>query len=198
MRTCSRCGRSKPLGMFHANPNAADGRHSMCRECAREYRRARQAKLRAVEAAGGLAVPRRRTCPRCQQTLPAAAFGRNRAHEDGLSTYCRACARVAFPVVGPAEWQRVVRHYGGRCACCGERALEFLGIDPVDVKGRAHRRAFSPSGVGSLAGWLVAQGLPRGFRVLCHNCNVAQGLYGYCPHAQAGVGVVEGTAVAVD
>jgi len=26
------------------------------------------------------------------------------------------------------------------------------------------------------------QGYPTGFRVLCHNCNQAIGLYGYCPH----------------
>jgi hypothetical protein len=26
------------------------------------------------------------------------------------------------------------------------------------------------------------QGYPPGFRVLCHNCNMAIGLFGVCPH----------------
>jgi hypothetical protein len=30
--------------------------------------------------------------------------------------------------------------------------------------------------------WLRDNGWPEGYRVLCHNCNSARGLYGYCPH----------------
>ena len=181
-RTCSRCGRRQPLGRFHANPNASDGRHAMCRDCARDYRQQRRARLDALRSVGAAVASTWRTCPRCQQQLPAADFGRNLSHEDGLATYCRACVRTAFPPVSADARLRVLRHYGGRCACCGEPRPEFLGIDPVDVRGRAHRRSFSPTRAGTLAAWLVAQGLPRGFRVLCHNCNVALGLYGACPH----------------
>jgi hypothetical protein len=32
--------------------------------------------------------------------------------------------------------------------------------------------------------WLISSGFPEGFRVLCHNCNQAIGLYGFCPHQQ--------------
>jgi hypothetical protein len=30
--------------------------------------------------------------------------------------------------------------------------------------------------------WLKRNNYPTGFRVLCHNCNLAIGFYGYCPH----------------
>ena len=30
--------------------------------------------------------------------------------------------------------------------------------------------------------WLKKNKYPKAFRVLCHNCNVSYGLYGYCPH----------------
>ena len=30
---------------------------------------------------------------------------------------------------------------------------------------------------------LRARGFPLGYRVLCHNCNLARGFYGYCPHS---------------
>ncbi len=32
--------------------------------------------------------------------------------------------------------------------------------------------------------WLRNQGWPQGFRILCHNCNMARGFYGRCPHEQ--------------
>lgn len=39
MKTCTKCGETKPLDDFHRNRSRADGRHSRCRECATEYRR---------------------------------------------------------------------------------------------------------------------------------------------------------------
>lgn len=30
--------------------------------------------------------------------------------------------------------------------------------------------------------WLKRNDWPKGFRVLCHNCNSSLGYYGYCPH----------------
>jgi hypothetical protein len=32
---------------------------------------------------------------------------------------------------------------------------------------------------------LARNGFPDGYRVLCHNCNMALGQYGYCPHGNA-------------
>lgn len=36
--------------------------------------------------------------------------------------------------------------------------------------------------------WLKKNDYPKGFQILCHNCNMSKGFYGYCPH----VGVNEG------
>jgi hypothetical protein len=76
----------------------------------------------------------------------------------------------------------VLAHYGNKCACCGETHPEFLGIDHINGGGNKHRRE---PGVGSGAGfylWLKKHHYPEGFQVLCHNCNLAKGFYGYCPH----------------
>lgn len=35
-----------------------------------------------------------------------------------------------------------------------------------------------------MAQWCRRNGYPKGFRVLCHNCNMAIGFYGYCPHSR--------------
>lgn len=75
----------------------------------------------------------------------------------------------------------VLVHYGGVCACCGERHYEFLSIDHIDGGGKAHRRVIGTSGK-SIIYWLVKNDYPEGFQVLCHNCNMAKGFYGVCPH----------------
>lgn len=69
--------------------------------------------------------------------------------------------------------------YGGaQCQCCGETHVEFLGIDHVDGGGTRHRSTIAKY----FYRWLQDQGYPPGFRVLCHNCNMARGFYGHCPH----------------
>lgn len=77
--------------------------------------------------------------------------------------------------------KEVIKHYGGECACCGERHFEFLAIDHIDGGGRKHRKKINTP----LPYWLRKNGFPPGFRILCHNCNMAIGRYGYCPHNQA-------------
>lgn len=88
------------------------------------------------------------------------------------------------------EQQRAIRvevltHYGSSCECCGEDRYEFLCLDHRDGGGNQHRKAVGKN--ASLLGsafywWVKREGFPDGFRVLCHNCNMSRGLYGYCPH----------------
>lgn len=86
--------------------------------------------------------------------------------------------------------QTIVDGYGGACACCGERALEFLTIDHVNGDGADHRRSLGTKQSRVLYLALIAQGFPAGFRVLCFNCNSALGFYGYCPHRPEDIRVV--------
>jgi hypothetical protein len=79
--------------------------------------------------------------------------------------------------------RKVIDHYGGACACCGEDIFEFLAIDHIGGGGTQHRNALQMRG-DQIIGWLVKNGLPDGFRVLCHNCNMALGFYGRCPHGE--------------
>jgi hypothetical protein len=74
-----------------------------------------------------------------------------------------------------------LQHYGGKCACCGEVRHEFLAIDHTNGGGNEHRRKLGLSG-WNFYRWLRDNGFPAGYRVLCHNCNMSLGLFGYCPH----------------
>jgi hypothetical protein len=79
--------------------------------------------------------------------------------------------------------KEVLLHYSNgnpKCECCGETASEFLCIDHINGGGHKHRQK-----VGCGAGfylWIIRNDFPEGFRVLCHNCNLSYGFYGYCPH----------------
>ncbi len=76
--------------------------------------------------------------------------------------------------------ERVIAAYGGKCACCGEAAYEFLALDHVNGDGKQHRAEVGVT--SAIYRDVVKQGYPPAFRILCHNCNSARGYYGYCPH----------------
>lgn len=86
------------------------------------------------------------------------------------------------------EQRRLVfEHYGTACICCGQNIFEFLEIDHIDGGGAAHRKEI---GQGGLYRWLIANGYPSGFQVLCSDCNHAKGRYGACPHQSRGLPTV--------
>lgn len=75
----------------------------------------------------------------------------------------------------------VINNYGGKCACCSESILEFLSIDHINGGGKQHRKEIGGGG-NTFYRWLKRNNYPEGFRVLCNNCNMSIGFYGYCPH----------------
>ena len=79
----------------------------------------------------------------------------------------------------------VIGQYGGICACCRETALQFLTIDHINGNGNEHRRELKMGGGKSFYYWLRRNGYPKGYQVLCMNCNWSRGVYGFCPHEKA-------------
>ena len=76
-----------------------------------------------------------------------------------------------------------LEHYGGKCTCCGEDTVEFLCFDHINNDGKEHRKKMSDK---SIAAWLKRNGYPKDIQILCHNCNIADGVYGQCPHKRKG------------
>lgn len=77
----------------------------------------------------------------------------------------------------------VMAHYGGWCACCKETEPMFLTIDHMNGDGWKHRREI---GTMDMWSWVLRNGFPPGFQILCYNCN--SGRYrngGKCPHEVA-------------
>lgn len=81
----------------------------------------------------------------------------------------------------------VVGHYSQntyRCACCGESQYDFLEIDHVNgAGGKENIQLFGRRAVGSaLYLWLIKNGFPPGYQILCSNCNNSKGRHGTCVH----------------
>ena len=146
-------------------------------------------------------------CTACGEVKTVSAFSRvknSRAGSDKTypAAYCRSCVAKKRKAWRQREGERylkyardrrrksriaVLRHYGEgslACACCGEATYEFLALDHIAGNGAEHRRQHPMIG-HQLAQWLKTHGFPDGFRVLCHNCNMARGLHKVCPHEMA-------------
>lgn len=83
--------------------------------------------------------------------------------------------------------REVLEAYGGEtpeCACCFEDIPQFLALDHIDGGGAAHRREIGSRNSNTMFLWAKRNGYPPIFQVLCHNCNLAKGFYGECPHAR--------------
>ncbi len=78
-----------------------------------------------------------------------------------------------------------IEYYSGgdnKCACCDEGIWEFLSIDHIHGDGNKHRKSIKVSGGHNFYQWLKSNNYPKGYRVLCYNCNFSLGMWNYCPH----------------
>ena len=73
----------------------------------------------------------------------------------------------------------VIENYGGRCRCCGEDEYKFLSLDHVNNDGNKHRKEIKYK---DMVVWAFKNNYPKNLQILCHNCNMAKGFYGECPH----------------
>ena len=79
------------------------------------------------------------------------------------------------------RYQALLHYSGGdiACACCGERHVEFLGLDHVNDDGAVHRRAINRRGGSGFYSWLRTTSYSYQDLVgACHNCNMARAMYG--------------------
>ena len=83
--------------------------------------------------------------------------------------------------------RQVFTHYSNgtmACKCCEISGMPFLSVDHIEGNGARHRREIGvPTGIRFYF-WLRKNNFPKGFQILCHNCNQAKWIYGECPHKE--------------
>jgi hypothetical protein len=135
-------------------------------------------------------------CSACKILKGVQRFYRDKYRHDGLSNVCIPCKKEKQKRYKKAfnrnserkrkKWRlTVLNHYGKKCKCCNEKNLEFLCIDHINGGGNKHKKSLKIRG-RSFYRWLIRNNFPKGYRTLCHNCNMAIGFYGYCPHKKKG------------
>ena len=90
------------------------------------------------------------------------------------------------------------------CNCCRYTGIEFLTVDHIMpkremekefksmVKSISENISITPKEIqmgynakrkaDPLNQWLITNDFPKGFQILCWNCNFAKGILGKCPH----------------
>lgn len=152
-------------------------------------------------------------CTKCGKTKALYDFYKNLTHSDKLRSECKRCsdkliaawrqnplniqtykkqcnnANARRKQINKAERDKlkidVLDAYGGKCACCGEAEPIFLTIDHIKGGGTKHRNSITKNSIG-LYRWLRQNNYPKGFQVLCFNCNRGKHFNnGICPHKPA-------------
>lgn len=157
-KTCSQCGQEKPTTEFYRRNEhrpRKTGFRSPCKMCRRKYNKTRNLK-KAAE--------------------------RNRLYRKRNPEKHKAAARKKRERLK----DEVFAAYGGYvCACCGEIEPLFMTIDHINDNGAEHRKELfkgKRNGNGFYL-WLKKHNYPKGFRVLCFNCNCGRARNnGVCPH----------------
>lgn len=150
-----------------------------------------------------------KVCTKCGVEKPLGEFYKRSHSPDGLTPMCKSCVKITnqkpqyknrqklyqrrrrseekkiIKLINNRCYQKlrddIFNHYGRACTCCGENNIKFLCIDHINGGGNKHREKVGGSGSKTYQ-WLRKNNYPKGFQVLCHNCNMAKGLYGECPH----------------
>jgi hypothetical protein len=68
--------------------------------------------------------------------------------------------------------EAVFHHYGNKCKKCGIGDPDVLTIDHTKQDGAEHRRQMGSLSSHQIYRWLVRNNFPKGFRILCANCNI--------------------------
>jgi hypothetical protein len=109
-------------------------------------------------------VRQRKSNGKCTKCGRPAAKGITRCPK------CQEVNRVETTIRDRNNRDKVIGHYGGCCVKCGEICQRFLTVDHINGGGTQHRKNLKKYGT-SFYRWLINQGFPEWFQLLCYNCN---------------------------
>lgn len=170
-KKCNTCGKSRSVSKFGNNRSRKDGLMPICKDCKRDLEK----RVRAEKKAGTYKSKCRK--PRLSETDKAQRKEEQKQYQKKYRQENKEELRLK-----KREYERRVREegileYGGKCSCCGESEAKFLTLEHLNGRSSEDRAT-------GYKAWarLKRLGWPKGYTVLCWNCNCAKGIYGVCPH----------------
>ncbi len=119
-------------------------------------------------------------CRNCPKPLAVGSsiyceYHREKSRAGGRKREKRFAARLK---------EECFQHYGKKCSCCEEIIIQFLTLDHEHGNGNNHRKKLFKHNVGGvhMYRWLKKNNFPKGYTILCMNCNWAKRYGGICPH----------------
>lgn len=171
IKTCRVCGAEKPISAFQPHY------HNLCKICRNKQRNNyfAERRLKNIELYGTSRSP---------LTLEKARKHYMLKKSENMVLYGTATTPARRDTDNKRHKQRrIVRKtqalalLGSACSCCGESRLEMLTFDHINGNGNKTDRE------RVLHDILTSKSPSNDYRVLCWNCNMSLGFYGYCPHS---------------
>ncbi|WP_260987129.1 HNH endonuclease [Kocuria rosea] len=137
MKTCTRCGESKPPDAFHKLSTAKDGRRPDCRDCRKhltaEYRNRPDVRARKAEYDASYRA-RPQVQARNAEYMPD--YRMQNPHAAWVSTYRQRARAYGLPLIVEHFTRKdVIARYGDACADCGGEWDQLDHIIPVSAGG---------------------------------------------------------------
>lgn len=168
-RHCKKCEKLFPIENFHLCKRGKHGRRAVCRSCC-------NAMIKEIGSRDGMAhrkrfLQRLRRMENREHILKIERKSRKRDWPGHLKKCREYYAKLR---------KELFEAYGNKCACCGETHREFFAVDHINGGGTSEKKKI---GTRPLYLKIRAEGFPKDkYQILCHNCNMSIGFYGYCPH----------------
>lgn len=146
------------------------------------------------EFSNSITKERSRVCEECQNNklLTEFIFSRQKKFHSRRCKECMNAKRRTYPSliksqIEARDRKRACRdvalaHYGNKCGCCGETEKVFLAFDHINGGGNQHRGDIKRQRFSTIGEWLVDNGFPKDFQILCFNCNWAKHANKICSH----------------
>lgn len=166
-KECKKCNKILGISFFHKSKKGKHGVRSVCKECFSEWLRLWSKKNR--KKINFYQRLRRRT--HREKVLSIERKSKIKNRESQLKSMRDYYAKLRG---------KLFESYGNKCACCGETNKEFFAIDHINGGGGREKKLL---GSRPLYKKIIEEGCPKDkYQILCHNCNMSIGFYGYCPH----------------
>jgi len=172
MRKCKKCHEKKPIEEFEIVNKDRGWRRWECRECTKKrVRQWTQESKNQIRTQ----ISKQKYYNVNRQKVINKATKWNKEHNERHN-------EIALAHYYRLQHEAIMAYGGYVCVCCGETEPLFLSIDHINNDGNKHRKKFQSSGDG-LYKWLKRHNYPKGFQILCMNCNFGKRRNaGICPH----------------